>query len=537
MSKARDLANAGTALTTVSATELGYLDGVTSAVQTQINSKEATLPSQTGNSGKYLTTDGTNKSWGTVSQYALPSQTGNAGKFLTTNGTTESWGAITTDRTNSNWFRIYDAFTQLNCDTRNSSIAKDSSGNIYTVGKLAYQNNTGHNMLLINKYNVLGEELSSVILYNSSWQIYESSQIVIDSSNNIYICGTLYDSNTFNGFIIKLSSSLTITWAKHISSDTGQNTEAIYSIAVDTSGNVYYTGTLFSSKSLSLIGKLDSSGAAVWTRKITETSVNGSLSYGIALDSSNNVYACGRAYRGTTNGYDAVLVKYDSAGTLQWKTAALSTGTATDFFYKVVVDSSGNSYAVGYAGSPQVAVLAKFDTSGTLLWSKSLSAAGNGLWADICIDSTSLYVVGQVGTSYSTSTTAPNLGIAKYNTDGTLQWQRIIRNGADGAYVSGCLVIGSYLYCSAQLYFVSTAKSAAAFRIKTDGTSSILDTSAFSVDSTKLSYETTTYTEASNVFTTVAWSSGTDASVAPTNTSWTPVKQIALGHTEIGYFN
>jgi hypothetical protein len=67
MSKARDLANAGTALTTVSATELGYLDGVTSAVQTQINAKEATLPSQTGNSGRYLTTNGTAKSWGVVS--------------------------------------------------------------------------------------------------------------------------------------------------------------------------------------------------------------------------------------------------------------------------------------------------------------------------------------------------------------------------------------------------------------------------------------------------------------------------------------
>ena len=43
MSKARDLANAGTALTTVSATELGYLDGVTSAVQTQLNAKQATV--------------------------------------------------------------------------------------------------------------------------------------------------------------------------------------------------------------------------------------------------------------------------------------------------------------------------------------------------------------------------------------------------------------------------------------------------------------------------------------------------------------
>jgi hypothetical protein len=96
MSKARDLANAGTALTTVSATELGYLDGVTSAVQTQIDAREATLPSQTGNSGKYLTTNGTAKSWGTVSQYALPTQTGNSGKYLTTNGTAESWGTVTT---------------------------------------------------------------------------------------------------------------------------------------------------------------------------------------------------------------------------------------------------------------------------------------------------------------------------------------------------------------------------------------------------------------------------------------------------------
>ena len=39
MTKARDLANAGTALTSVSATELGYVNGVTSAIQTQIDSK------------------------------------------------------------------------------------------------------------------------------------------------------------------------------------------------------------------------------------------------------------------------------------------------------------------------------------------------------------------------------------------------------------------------------------------------------------------------------------------------------------------
>jgi len=39
MTKSRTLADAGTAFTTVSATELGYVDGVTSAIQTQIDTK------------------------------------------------------------------------------------------------------------------------------------------------------------------------------------------------------------------------------------------------------------------------------------------------------------------------------------------------------------------------------------------------------------------------------------------------------------------------------------------------------------------
>jgi hypothetical protein len=43
MTKARDLANGATALSAVSATELAYLDGVTSAVQTQIDAKQSTV--------------------------------------------------------------------------------------------------------------------------------------------------------------------------------------------------------------------------------------------------------------------------------------------------------------------------------------------------------------------------------------------------------------------------------------------------------------------------------------------------------------
>ena len=62
---------------------LGYL------AYSLASGKQDALPSQSGNSGKFLTTDGSALSWGEVD--ALPSQSGNSGKFLTTNGTEASW--------------------------------------------------------------------------------------------------------------------------------------------------------------------------------------------------------------------------------------------------------------------------------------------------------------------------------------------------------------------------------------------------------------------------------------------------------------
>ena len=53
------------------------------------------LPSQSGNSGKFLTTNATTASWATVD--ALPSQGGNAGKYLTTDATNASWATLDTD--------------------------------------------------------------------------------------------------------------------------------------------------------------------------------------------------------------------------------------------------------------------------------------------------------------------------------------------------------------------------------------------------------------------------------------------------------
>ena len=54
--------------------------------------REDVLPNQTGNSGKFLATDGSTIRWSEVD--ALPDQTGQSGKFLTTNGSTTSWAEV-----------------------------------------------------------------------------------------------------------------------------------------------------------------------------------------------------------------------------------------------------------------------------------------------------------------------------------------------------------------------------------------------------------------------------------------------------------
>lgn len=70
----------------VTSTELGFVSGVTSAIQTQLNAKEPTITTLAitkGGTGQATANDALNA--------LLPSQTTSAGKFLATDGTNTSW--------------------------------------------------------------------------------------------------------------------------------------------------------------------------------------------------------------------------------------------------------------------------------------------------------------------------------------------------------------------------------------------------------------------------------------------------------------
>lgn len=89
------------------------------------------LPSQTGQAGKALITNGSTVSWGTVltaevdgsttNEIELPSQTGNAGKVLQTNGSSVSW-VTPASAPGTNYYTSYSAGTGYNITTTSAKI-------------------------------------------------------------------------------------------------------------------------------------------------------------------------------------------------------------------------------------------------------------------------------------------------------------------------------------------------------------------------------------------------------------------------------
>ncbi len=128
-----------------------------------------------------------------------------------------------------------------------------------------------------------------------------------------------------------------------------------YAIAIDTSGNIYITGSTRGSlpgwtssgdKDI-FLAKFDSSGNTIFVKQFGTNQED--VAYGIAIDTSGNIYITGSSggNLGTTSagGLDIFLTKFDSSGnrifTQQFGT------NQDDIGYGVVVDNSGNIYITG----------------------------------------------------------------------------------------------------------------------------------------------------------------------------------------------
>ncbi|MEY4904465.1 MAG: putative adhesin, partial [Bacteroidota bacterium] len=268
-------------------------------------------------------------------------------------------------------------------------------------------------------------------------------------------------------------------------------------IATDASGNVYtvgnFNGSITALGLTSNINNLDvvitkhnAAGQLQWAKSIGGTGAD--VGYGIAVDSSSNVYITGH-FVGTVDfnpstatenltsssvNNDIFLAKYDANGNYVWAKAI--GGTGDDDGYGITLDANNNVYLTGYFSStadfdPSVSTanltsagsndvfIAKYDTNGTYTWAKAMGGTLADYGQGIAVDtSNNVYITGSfqgtadfdpsASTTNLTSAGGQDIFMAKYNASGNYVWTKSMGGNA----VYGDIGLGIALDASSNVY-------------------------------------------------------------------------------------
>ena len=295
------------------------------------------------------------------------------------------------------------------------SVAIDSSGNIIVAGYTA-SSGSGGNVVLIAKYNSSGTLQWQKTLGGTGNEIVYS--FAIDSSDNIIVAGYIDDSTgSIDILIAKYNSSGSLLWQKTL---IGTGSDNAQSVAIDSLDNIIVAGYItYSNSNDFLIAKYNSSGSLLWQKALGGR--GNDQAYSVAIDSLDNIIIAG------STDYDFLIAKYNSSGSLLWQKTLGGGGLGNnEFAYSVAIDSSNNIIVAGTSSGSGGSdfLIAKYNSSGTLLWQKTLGGTGSDVAYSVAIDSSNNIIVG--GWTTSSGYGSNDVLISKYNSSGSLLWQKTL---------------------------------------------------------------------------------------------------------------
>ncbi|NBR23249.1 MAG: hypothetical protein EBU08_05620 [Micrococcales bacterium] len=412
-------------------------------------------------------------------------------------------------------------------DMTSININTDSSGNIYTVGH-RYGSDSSQKYGYVTKHSADGALIwqKQIAHYASgpNRRTNSSKAVWVDSSLNVYIAATempINENYNYNhSLITKLDSSGNLVWQKLYNGPTdGGGTPQqfnLYSLDADSSNNLYFSGGMTDTGTQDqdyCLTKISSAGTHAWTYYYAFSGDQGSGNYFTAMDtdSSGNSHCIGHyptqtliskgnyVYHSTWN-----TVKINNSGTITWARKFYDY-SKNHYVYDVAIDSSENVHSIGSSnqnGTYQFHV-AKHNSSGSLQWQRriydaSSSAAGYRLAVD---SSGNVYGVG------GESNTSPYaVMIIKWDSSGTVQWQRRFIASSQSPSVNDVTVSGTSLIITGN-YTNGSINNAYLIKVPLDGSK----TGTYTVGGLSYVYSTASYTETSG--------SMTDASESLTQSS------------------
>ena len=378
--------------------------------------------------------------------------------------------------------------------------------------------------------------------YESLSEYSQPSSVITDAAGSIYETGVYMGlhmyfgsvfmtnaaaSTTQNIYLVKYDSSGNVRWAKSFG---GLGVDVVADIALDSSGNIFMTGSIGSPSAVFgpstitnanqytiFLAKIDSNGNALWAKSAVGAGVaqpDGTC--GIDIDPSNNVIITGEysgfldfggvsLYDSEIVGSNAFIAKYDNSGNILWAKGSHG-ASAIDESSGIATDRTGNIYMTGiyfsgiitfdndtltnpFPHNASVVFLAKYDPSGNIVWARSFgdSSVTSGseiASSNIATDlSDNIYITGGFSAPQLTGagTTLTNPGfetndifLVKYNSSGGQVWLR----GAGGTNddfasavtvdASGNIFIGGEFLSSAITFGSSTLSNPGLFLARFD---------------------------------------------------------------------
>ena len=335
-------------------------------------------------------------------------------------------------------------------------VATDAAGDAIITGyfqsdSITFGTVTLHNGnpgAIDNMFVVKYDSSGNVLWARSSGDVYNDmgAGVATDASGNVIVIGnfygpdivlgndTLLNSGTLpnpDAFIVKYDAAGNQLWAQ---SAGGSQSDKLYGIATDDTGNIYVTGATFSPSFViggdtmispggcrTVTAKMDGSGHLKWASE--SMSADNIQSHGIAIDAAGNAYITG-AFIGDSvtigpvtlfndsafYSTDMFLVKYDGSGNVVWAKRAGEPQSAAGT--GIVVDHNNNIYVTGSFYSPHISFgpdtltddtanygynmfVARYDAYGNSTWGSCALGTASSNSAGIAMDdSGALYMCG-----------------------------------------------------------------------------------------------------------------------------------------------
>ena len=357
----------------------------------------------------------------------------------------------------------------------------NSTSSIATSGSHQASLSGGYHDAFLAKFDSSG--VRQWATYYGGNDIDEGGSCSLDAASNIYLAGQassttaiatsgshqpFYAGGPADAFIVKFDNNGIRQWGTYLG---GNNWDFSQYCTTDSFGNAFLIGSTMSAAGIStptsyqpalggirdgFAAKFDGNGTLLWS-----TYFGGPASEYIrsgATDATGNLFLVGNSsssagiatpgsYQSVLNGAeDAILVKFDSSGVLQWGT--YFGGPGNEDAFGCTVDSDSNVYLVGKTnsasgistpGSHQPtyqgggdAFVAKFSNAGNRKWSTYFGGSSIDGAVDCKTDEdNTLYVTGNTGSSSGISSFGchqqtlagqNDVYLAKLDSAGNLQW-------------------------------------------------------------------------------------------------------------------